>query len=63
MSEATDYFNSLPFEERSRLSLILNDTRLNTLKAAREIEIRRHKATLREIDAWIANITPKEPTP
>ncbi len=51
----SDYFNSLPFEEREKLAPTLNETRLNTLKAAREIEVRRHRATLKEIDAWIAN--------
>jgi hypothetical protein len=60
-SEATkSYFNSLPFSERKKLSPDLNDTRLSTLKACREIEIRRHKSALREIDAWIYNVTPKD---
>lgn len=30
----SDYFNSLPFEEREKLAPTLNETRLNTLKAA-----------------------------
>ena len=56
----SDYFNSLPFEERKRLSPVLNETRISTLKALRENEIRRHKATIRELDGWIANLATKD---
>ncbi len=54
--EPSDYYNSLPYEERAKIAPALNQTRLFTLKAAREMEVRRHKAALKEIDAWIANV-------
>lgn len=54
-NDPSEYYNSLPLDQRARLSPMIRDTVIRTLKAAREIQVRNNKAALQELDAWIAN--------
>ena len=53
--DPNEYYNNLPIEQRAKLSPMIRDTVIRTLKAARAIQSRHHKAALQELDAWITN--------
>mgnify|MGYP000443856071 CR=1 FL=1 len=56
MSEHTNLWNDLPFDERKRLSPYMMEMQILHLTQARSMIVNNHHRQLAELDAWIGNI-------